>query len=75
MNTPFEFEENAGQPIVYVREVAVKDLPQDVREQAMGAKTLYAVHDEAGERLALVKSRNLAFTLARQNDVTPVTAH
>ncbi len=75
MNTPFEFKSQNGKPLVYVREVAVKDLPDDVREQAMGAKTLYALHDEGGERLALVKSRSLAFTLARQNELSPMAAH
>lgn len=75
MDTPFEFENQEGQPIVYVRSVAVKDLPDDIQEQAMGVKTLYAVHDARGERLALVKSRRLAFTLARQNELSPVTAH
>jgi len=33
------------------------------------------VHSEAGERLALVRDRKLAFILARQNDLTPVTVH
>ncbi len=75
MNTPYNLETRGGQPIVYVRAVAVKDLPDDVREQALGAQTLYAVHDASGERLALVKSRSLAFTLARQNELLPVAVH
>ncbi len=75
MNTPFEFKNHEGRPIVYVREVAVKDLPADVRAQVLGARKLYAVHDAGGERLALVKDRNLAFALARQNDLSPVTVH
>jgi len=33
------------------------------------------VHDAAGERLALVADRKLAFLLARQNDLAPVTVH
>jgi hypothetical protein len=37
--------------------------------------TLYAVHTAEGERLALVKDRNLAFLLARQNNMEPVTVH
>ena len=36
--------------IVYVRPVAVVDLPEEVREQAEGAEHLYAVHNEDGER-------------------------
>jgi len=69
----------AAHPIVYVRSVDVSELPDEVRAQIggeiPGQKTIYAVHDETGERLALVKDRNLAFVLARQNDMTPVTVH
>ncbi|WP_238368001.1 DUF1150 family protein [Mesobacterium pallidum] len=65
----------ADAPIVYVREVKVADLPEEVREQAGGLETLYAVHKADGERLALVKDRSLAFILARQNDLAPVTVH
>ncbi|MGR3453239.1 DUF1150 family protein [Pseudooceanicola sp.] len=67
--------ENEAQRIVYIRPVAVDTLPEEVQEQAMGAETIYAVHDEDGERLALVKDRKLAFVLARQNDFAPVAVH
>ncbi|MCW1954493.1 DUF1150 family protein [uncultured Lentibacter sp.] len=75
MNTVYDFKENAAQPIVYVREVALEELPEKLRAEASGLKKLYAVHDASGERLALVKDRKLAFVLARQNDMMPVTAH
>ena len=61
--------------IVYVREVAVKDLPEQVRREAAGLKKLYAVHNAEGERLALVRDRHMAFVLARQNDFAPVAVH
>ena len=61
--------------IVYVREVAVEDLPEEVQREAGGLKKLYAVHSAAGERLALVRDRQMAFVLARQNDFAPVTVH
>ncbi len=60
---------------VYVRAVSAQDLPQDVKAQIGDTQTLYAVHSSEGERLALVKERGLAFILARQNDLTPVTVH
>ena len=63
------------QDIVYIRAVHVADLPAEVQEAAMGAKELYAVHSAEGERLALVKDRRLAFLLARQNDLAPVSVH
>ncbi|WP_102224396.1 DUF1150 family protein [Acidimangrovimonas sediminis] len=76
MNTQYEFEHETGaRPIVYVRPVAVDTLPDEIREQADGLDTLYAVHGADGERIALVRDRRLAFALARQNDMTPVNVH
>jgi hypothetical protein len=75
MDTRYEFGPEAGERIVYVRPVAVADLPDELREQAMGLDTVYAVHDAMGERLALVKDRKLAFIVARQNDMAPVSVH
>lgn len=74
MYEPFDFGPSNDR-IVYVRSVDVKDLPDEVKEQAEGLDQLYAVHDANGERLALVKDRSLAFVLARQNDLAPVTVH
>ena len=55
--------------------VAVADLPEEIRSQAMGLNTLYALHDASGERLALVKDRWMAFALARENDMAAVNVH
>ena len=51
------------------------ELPDEVKSQVDGLDTLYAVHRADGERLALVKDRGMAFVLARQNDLAPVTVH
>lgn len=75
MDVKYNFGSEAPHPIVYVRAVNVADLPQEMREQAMGHETLYAVHTADGKRLALVHDRSLAFVLARQNDMDPVTVH
>ena len=76
MNNAFESVPSFGDnDIVYVRSVPVADLPEEVREAAGGATELYAVHSSQGERLALVKDRDLAFMLARQNDLAPVSVH
>ena len=75
MNTKFDFGTESEERIVCVRPVAVIDLPEEVQAQAMGLQTLYALHDASGERLALVKDRQMAFLLARQNDRTPVNVH
>lgn len=63
------------QKIVYIRKVAVVDLPEDVQEQAQGLETLYAIGAETGEQLALVRDRELAFVVARQNDMQPHSVH
>lgn len=75
MDTKYDFGPEAGERIVYVRPVAVAELPDELREQAMGLDTVYAVHDATGERLALVKDRKLAFIVARQHDMAPVSVH
>lgn len=75
MDTKYELLDDSVDPIVYVRPVKVADLPDEIREQAAGIDTLYAVHDEHGAQLALVKDRRLAFVLARQNHMDPVTVH
>ena len=75
MNTPFDLSKLDGERTVYVRPVNVSDLPDDVRQQASGFSQIYAVHTADGERVALVRDRALAFTLARQNDYAPVNVH
>lgn len=75
MNSKYEFSPERRENIVYITSVDVAKLPKEVQEQADGAAQLYAVCTEAGERLALVKDRELAFVLARQNDLAPVAVH
>ena len=65
----------AGPAIVYVRPVAVAELPDEVRAQIGGLDTVYSVNRADGERLALVADRALAFLLARQHDFAPVSVH
>ncbi len=60
---------------VYVKTIAVSDLPREVRDQAEGLELLYAVHDAQGQQLALVGDRKLAFSLAREHDYAPVMVH
>lgn len=77
MDTKIDVGPHTDSKIVYVRSVAVADLPSEVRKEAEanGFETLYAVHDSEGDRLALVADRRLAFALARQNDLAPVSVH
>ena len=75
MNEKVEAAEATNRPIVYVRPVAVTSLPSELREQVPGQSTVYAVHTEDGEQVALVQDETMAFVLARQNDMTPVHVH
>ena len=75
MNTKVDFGRFDEGRTVYVRPVAAADLPEDLRKQIDAQDVLYAVHRTDGERLALVRDRKLAFVLARQNDLAPVTVH
>lgn len=74
MNTKINLAD-AGRGIVYVKPVKVAELPVEVREQAGDLQQIYAVHNADGDQLALVADRNMAFALARQHDMRPVTLH
>lgn len=75
MDVKYEALPEGETPIVYVRPVAVADLPKELQEQIGGLTTVYSVNDADGQQLALVKDRNLAFMLARQHDMAPVNVH
>ncbi|TBN41146.1 DUF1150 family protein [Paracoccus subflavus] len=75
MDTKFDFSGIDPEKTVYVRQVETRSLPREIRDQLGGVASMYAVHDADGERLALVKERSLAFMLARQNELTPVSVH
>ena len=75
MNTRYGPMADQGVRMVYVREIAVADLPQEIQDEAEGLQTLFAVHGADGSRLALVRDKALAFDLARQNDLAPMSVH
>jgi hypothetical protein len=75
MDQTYDHKFKTDENIVYVRPVALDDLPDEIREQAGDLTELYAVHNGEGERLALVRDRKLAFVVARQNDMAPVSVH
>lgn len=64
----------SGDNIAYVRMVSAQDLDDDI-ETPDGVETLYALHDGTGRRLALFDNRDFAFQIARQNDLTALSAH
>jgi hypothetical protein len=75
MDVKFDAMPQAERAIVYVRPVRVAELPADVQAKIGGLETVYSVNRTDGERLALVADRMLAFSLARQHEMDPVSAH
>lgn len=72
---PIEITKVSEQPIVYIREIAVAELPAELRAQAGALETIFAIGDEEGKQLALVADRELAFDVARKNGTQPVSVH
>ncbi len=75
MDTKHDLAELEAGRVVYVRSIQTSDLPEDVQLQVDGLDHIYAVCNTEGERLALVKDRELAFALARHHDMAPVAVH
>lgn len=75
METKFDVTDGGNSQTVYIRRVATDSLPDELRKKVAGLDSLYAVCGQTGERLALAKDRHIAFMLARQNELTPVSVH
>ncbi|MEO1038916.1 MAG: DUF1150 family protein [Pseudomonadota bacterium] len=85
MNTnPTETEsETEASPLVYVREVAGAEVLARSSQSAIEASgiaidpgdTLYAVHDESGQPMAVFSEREAAFAAARWHGAEPVSVH
>lgn len=75
MGHSVDFDVTAGERIVYVRSVPVAEIPEEIRDRIGHIDHMYALHNVNGERLALVKDREMAFVLARQNEITALSVH
>ena len=75
MNVKFNFDTEEQDRLVYIRSVDPADLPEDVQDQIDGDGPVYAIHTGDGERIALTKDRQMAFALARTNEMAPVSVH
>ncbi|MEM6663198.1 MAG: DUF1150 family protein [Pseudomonadota bacterium] len=67
-----EFSSEMESNIVYVREAEPEQLPDEVRNVP---GKIFSIHDESGKILALARDRSMAFAVARNNDMTPVSVH
>ena len=75
MHSKYDFSHFDTDDLVYIKTVEMTELPLDLQRQVGSDKTLYAVHKADGERVAVVENRALAYSLARDNDLTPMTLH
>ena len=75
MHSKYDFSHFDTDDLVYIKTVEVTELPLDLQRQVGSDKTLYAVHKADGERVAVVENRALAYSLARDNDLTLMTLH
>jgi hypothetical protein len=67
--------QSLGPNIVYLRRVAIAELPEEVQAEAGDLKTLFAVHNTKGEQVALVASPAVATHLAAANNMKVVALH
>lgn len=65
---------DANKPIVYVRSNRTEDLPDSI-DVPEGLSIVYSIHGENGQPIAFVGDRRMAFAVARQNSLSPVSVH
>lgn len=75
MFVQFDFPNEDRDRLVYVRAVDCTELPAEIQNQLDGAGKVYAIHDHQGARIALTRNRQMAFALARTNEMSPVSVH
>jgi hypothetical protein len=61
--------------IVYVKEVDPSELPADIDLEMIDGERFFALHDVDGAQIAVAANLELAYHLARVNDLVPLTLH
>ena len=75
MQSKYSFSHYDTDGLVYIKTVEASDLPINLQQKVEPGKTLYSLHRSDGERMAIVGDRKLAYMLAREHDLTPLTVH
>ena len=75
MQSKYDFSHYDTDGLVYIKTVEASDLPLKLQQEVEPGKTLYSLHRPDGERMAIVQDRKLAFMLAHEHDLTPLTVH
>ena len=60
---------------VYIREVNVSELPDDMQDEVGDLKSLFAVFAEDGSQIAIVDSPKNAFDLAKEHSFNLQQVH
>lgn len=74
MDMQHELKAFAGN-MIYLKPIAISDLPDDVEIDAGSLETVYSVFNTSGEQVALVANADIASALAEQNDMQVVSLH
>lgn len=61
--------------LAYIRRIDPQSLPDEVRARLPGDAPVWGLHAPDGACIALTPDRSTAFFLAREHDLTPVSAH
>lgn len=61
--------------LAYVRRIDPETLPAEIRTQIPGGAQVWGLHAPDGACIALTGDRRSAFFVAREHDLTPVSAH
>jgi hypothetical protein len=75
IQSKYDFSHYDTGGLVYIKTVKASDLPLNLQQGVDPGKTLYSLHRPDCERMAIVPDRKLAFMLAREHDLTPLTVH
>ena len=73
MNTPYP--NVPANKLVYVRQIDRSALPAEVQQHLPDDAAVWGVHDAQGTCIALTGDRRMAFSMARQHDLAPVSVH
>ena len=73
MHTPYPHIPESR--LAYVRRIDPATLPAPLRAQVPPDATVWGVHNAEGACLALTDNRRMAFVVARDNDLSPMSVH
>ncbi len=74
MDTPFNAL-NVDDKIVYIRPLEDRDVPQEVMAKVGARDDAHAILAQDGNVIGLAPSREIAFEMAREHELAPMSVH